>query len=125
MKKLLIVLSVVAAFFTITAFITPDKANTLPGPDNSCKLVGNCTVTLINEGNGKYHAEATNKNTYNVTVDWTAIGYDSYGKERRVQSGVLAVDKYASSQYGTARSSTFQTNCEDVGLGSVYVKKCD
>ena len=43
MKKFLIVLGVVAAFLTATAFVTAEKANTLPGPGDgvtSCDVYG-------------------------------------------------------------------------------------
>lgn len=53
MKKLLIVLGVVAAFLTATAFVTAEKSNTLPGPGDgkySCEIYGSNGVvaTVVN-----------------------------------------------------------------------------
>ena len=52
MKKLLIVLGVVAAFLTATAFVTTEKANTLPGPGDgvtTCEVYGadGYTATVV------------------------------------------------------------------------------
>ena len=52
MKKLLIVLGVVAAFLTATAFVNTEKANTLPGPGDgvtTCEVYGadGYTATVI------------------------------------------------------------------------------
>ena len=121
MKKLLIVLGVVAAFLTATAFIIPEKTDTLPGPGDVCKIVGNCSVNLQSLGDGKYKVTATNNNNYKVTVNWTAVGYDSYGRQRQVGSGSLALGTFDKK---TKTSSPFTTSCTDVSLGNVEVLDC-
>ena len=124
MKKLLIVLGVIAAFITATAFVTSQNNKTLPGPGDSCKLVGNCTVELRKQSEGRYYVYASNNNNYPVTVDWTATGYDSNGKMRRVGGGTLSLAP-AGKDYSRANSSVFTTSTEDVSLGNVYVKRCE
>ena len=91
MKKLLIVLGVVAAFLTATAFVTTKNANTEPGPGDSCKFVGNCTVELRGGKKGTYFVHASNQNNYRVTVEWTAVGYKD-GNQRRVGGGTISLN---------------------------------
>lgn len=123
MKKLLIVLGVVAVFLTATAFVTMQKTETLPGPGDVCKIVGNCTVELKGDKKGNYVVYAENHNNYRVTVEWTAVGYKD-GHQRRVGSGTIFLD--ASGEASCLKHSpTFSTSCEDVSLGDVRVLKCD
>ncbi len=122
MKKILIVLGIVAAFITATAFVSVDRTNALPGPGGMCKVVGNCTVEISSQGDGNYRVKASNNNNYKVTVEWTAIGYKD-GKRRQVGGGTLALNP--SGNNGDRQSSSFSTSCEDVSLDAVRVLKCD
>lgn len=123
MKKLLIVLGVVAVFLTATAFVTMQKTETLPGPGDACKIVGNCTVELKGGKNGNYFVHAQNHNNYRVTVEWTAVGYKD-GHQRRVGGGTISLNA-SGEEYCQKNSPTFSTSCEDVSLGDVRVLKCD
>lgn len=121
-KKIVFVLGIITILFTASAFIAPKKANTLPGPGDSCQVVGNCTVNLVPYGDGQYKVQAINYNNYPVTVEWSVIGYCD-GKEIHVASGTLVcpVDTKHNAKY----SGTFNSNCENVGLEKPRVLKCD
>lgn len=131
MKKLLVsaslLIGMMASAMVFSSFTTSNEnestlcAATSDGP--ACKVVGNCTVNLVNKGNGIYEVRATNRNNYNVTVNWIAIGYDSNGKMRQVGSGSLTCGHGLNDR--DAVSNSFSTNCEDVSLGDVKVLKCD
>ncbi len=122
MKKLLFALGIVSAFIVATAFVSVDRTNALPGPGGMCKVVGNCTVELLNRDEGYYRVEALNNNNYKVSVEWTAIGYKD-GKKRQVGSGTLALNPCGNNGY--RQFSTFRTSCEDVSLDVVRVLKCE
>lgn len=125
MKKLLIVLGIIIAFFTATAFLTIEKTTTMADPGPTCRMVSNVSVNLDNDGT-KYTVTAVNYNDYAVTVSWTANGYRN-GNMVRVGGGQMYVPAYRSSTSGDAytRTNTFTTTADDVSFDVVNVYVCD
>ena len=130
MKKILIsatlLIGMIAGAMVFSSFTTLKESavetTITVSPEPTCKTAGNCSVNLIGK-NGTYQVKAINYNDYKVTVNWTAIGYDSNGNKRQVGSGSLTC--LPNNSKAPAYSSTFSTNCEDVGLSTVDVTRCD
>ena len=126
MKKIFIVLGIIAAFLTVTAFIIPEKTNDTPQPGGSCKTVGNCTVELLRVKDGYYAVHTLNRNSYPVTVSWKAYGYVSDRPGRiLVGSGQI----YSSPAKGSGNTPTgkahFSTTATNVHLDEVNVSRCE
>ncbi|MBO4588699.1 MAG: hypothetical protein J5711_07380 [Bacteroidales bacterium] len=121
MKKLLIVLSIVATFIAATAFITINKTNTNPEPE-MCRQVMGVNMSYSQSGS-TYTVEVRNNNDYTVNVQLQAVGYRD-GRKRVVWTDNMQLTKGESNCSGCKATRKFTNDAEDISI-NMDVYKCD
>lgn len=130
MKKILITMAVltgmVAGAMVFSSFAAPKQNKSteitmsVPTDGPTCVEVGNCTVSITRNSDGQtYTVNAINRNSYAVTVSWSA-----YCNNNKVGGGTLAVARFYNGTCGS-QSATVYYSKEGVYLDDVSVYKCD
>ncbi len=118
MKKLFIVLGVIAAFITATAFFTANKVTTVAPPPMCTEVMG-VTQSCTQNGNS-YTVTVVNTNSYKVNVVLKAVGYRDGDMRVVWTDNLILTDKgYSDSK----ANRTFSTTAEDVAI-KMNVYRC-